>query len=248
MQIFGALGFLLAAFVWIAVRNKKSGVSVEKEVISLRKSLKMIVSSGELWILSLFTMMIYAPLSAFGDLWGVSFMEKAYGLDSTTASIASNMLYIGVVSGAPVFPVLAKRWNSCRKPMILGISMSALCMGAVIYLTPPLKAAFVLLFLTGASSSVMLSYTLAMALFPRSIGATVSGFVNMASMVSGVILMPTVGMFIRMSWNGAVENGINVYSLNDFRVGLTVLFVFLLAGVALSLAVKDRSPKEIADN
>jgi MFS family permease len=244
MEIFGALGFLLAILVWASVRNKETHASHQKESIALTKSLKMIVSSGELWILALFTMMIYAPLSAFGDLWGVSFMKKAYNLDSRMASIASNMLYIGVVSGAPIFPVLAKRWNSCRKPMILGISMAALCMGSVIYITPPLKITFFLLFLTGASSSVMMSYTLAMALFPKSIGGTVSGFVNMASMISGVVLMPTIGCLIKTSWNGAIENGIDLYSLHDFKIGLTALFIFLLAGIGLSLMAKDKTPEE----
>jgi MFS family permease len=246
MKVFGLLGFGLAILVWAAVRNKTSVASHRDERIPLKKSLKMIVSSGEAWVLTLFTMMIYAPLSAFGDLWGVSFMERAYNLEPTTASMASNMLYIGVVSGAPIFPCLARYWNSCRKPMILGISSAALCMGSLIYLTPPLKAAFILLFLTGVSSSVMLSYTMAMALFPKSIGAPVTGVVNRGSMRRGVLLMPTIGMFIKLSWNGAIENGMNVYSLADFKVGLTALFIFLAVGIVLSLMVKDRSPREDA--
>jgi hypothetical protein len=78
-------------------------------------------------------------------------------------------------------------------------------------------------------------------------GATISGFINMASMVSGIILMPLIGYIINLSWDGTMENGVRVYSINDFRWGLLSVLVFLVVGVILSLLVKDRSPQQKRD-
>jgi MFS family permease len=105
-------------------------------------------------------------------------------------------------------------------------------------------AAFFLFFTLGFFCSAALAYPLVMVMFPPSMGATASGFVNTASMISGVILMPLVGKLVKCSWNGTIENGIEVYSLNDFRFGLLSVLVFLVGGILLSLFVSDRSPRQ----
>jgi MFS family permease len=131
--------------------------------------------------------------------------------------------------------------------MITGISLAAVSMSAVIFCSQlPLEAIFCLFFLTGFASGAMLAYPLGMVIFSPAISATVSGFINMASMVSGVILMPLIGYIINSSWDGTIENGVKVYSVNDYRLGLTAVLVFLVVGVFLSLAIKDKSPKEKA--
>ncbi|MDR2781616.1 MAG: MFS transporter [Holosporaceae bacterium] len=244
MKVFAIAGLFLAVALGMIVRDKESGGAGSKR-ISPMDSIKIIMTSSQVWILSLYTMAQYAPLSALGDLWGVSFLKKAYGIDSATASFANNMLYVGMVVGAPTFAYLARIWDSYKKPMIVGIvgaamSMATIIMGAEL----PLKAAFFLFFATGFCCAATLAYPLAVMIFPSSIGATVSGFVNMVCMFSGVVLMPLIGYIVNWSWDGTIENGLKVYSLNDFRLGLVSVLVFLLAGFVLSLMIKDRSPRE----
>ncbi|MDR0677936.1 MAG: MFS transporter [Holosporaceae bacterium] len=243
IRIFAAFGIFLSLVMWFLVKDKKLSSENQEKKIALMDSLKTIVTSEQVWVLALFTTMLYAPLSALGDLWGVSFIKKAYGVDSTMAALVNNMLYIGMVVGSPTFAYMAVFWNSYKKPMILGMSLAAICFGAVISFPQlPIQAIFVLFFLTGFACGAMLSYPLAMIMFPHSMGATVSGFINMASMVSGIILMPLIGYIINLSWDGTIENGVRVYSVNDYRLGLVSVFIFLVIGIFLSLMVKDRSP------
>ena len=96
----------------------------------------------------------------------------------------------------------------------------------------------------GFSCGSMLAYPLALAIFPKSIGATVTGFVNMMSMVSGIILMPTVGFIVKYFWDGTLENGIQIYKISDFKWGLFPVLAFLGFGIILSFFIKDRSPTE----
>ncbi|MDR0556028.1 MAG: MFS transporter [Holosporaceae bacterium] len=247
LEWFASFGLFLTVVLWLIIRDKESAISKknEEKKISVVAALKMAAIDKQLWVLSLFTMALYAPLSALGDLWGVSFIKKAYGVDSTVAAFANNMLYIGTVIGSPIWAYFAGRWNSYKKPMTVGIGLALASMGVVIFVPGlPIEVVFALLLQTGLGCGAMLAYSLAMAIFPRNMSATVSGIVNMAAMMSGVILMPLIGCIVNWAWDGTMENGLKVYSVNDFRLGLTTVFLFLLAGLFLMSLVKDRSPKE----
>ncbi|MDR2158303.1 MAG: MFS transporter [Holosporaceae bacterium] len=247
IKVFALFGLFLAAALWLVLRDKGSSAcdAAGEKNISIMDSIKMILTSQQFWVLALFSMMQYAPLSALGDLWGVSFIKKAYGADSTVATLINNMLYLGMIVGSPTFAHLALFMNSYKKPMIIGIVFCAICVGLIVFCSQfPIWAAFVLFFFTGFSCGAVLAFPLAIAVFPSSIGATVTSFINMASMVSGVILMPLIGYIIDLSWDGTVENGIKAYSTNDFRIGLTSVFAFSAMGIILSFLIKDKSPKE----
>ncbi|MDR2646499.1 MAG: MFS transporter [Holosporaceae bacterium] len=244
MRVFALFGLLLAALLWMIVRERNVGQKDHGEM-SIIRTLNTIVGSRQILVLSTLSMMQYAPLSALGDLWGVAFIKKAYGVDASTATLMNNMLYAGMVVGAPTFAYLAVFWNSYKKPMMLGVSIAAVSMSIVIFCTQlSLWSAFALFFLTGFSGGAALSFPLGIMMFPKSISATVSGFINMATMMSGVILMPLIGYIINRSWSGAIIDGVRVYSTDDYRAGLMTVVIFLIIGILLSLMVEDRSTKE----
>ncbi|MDR1334040.1 MAG: MFS transporter [Holosporaceae bacterium] len=244
MRCFALFGLLLAAIAMVVMQDEKVE-DVQLSQSSVISSLKTIIFSRQVWVLALYTMAQYAPLSAMGDLWGRSFIQKVCDVDAKIASVISNMIYIGVVVGSPVFAYLAKTMNSYKKPMIIGIIGAAASMAVILACGKlPLTAAFFLFFSLGFSCASALAYPLVLVMFPPSLGASASGFVNMASMVSGIILMPLVGYIVKCFWNGVTENGVSVYSLNDFRLGLLSVLAFLTVGILLSLLVQDRSPQQ----
>lgn len=246
IKVYCLIGIALAGFIWFIVQDKKEDHGEAHEDLNLFQSLKMIVSSGQAWILALLMMALYSPLSALGDLWGVSFIKVAYGLDSEMSALVNNMLYLGVVIGAPALAYAADLCGSYKKPMIFGITGAFVSLFVLVYLSEYVNTAalFVLFFSTGFCCGSMLAYPLGLALFPKSIGATVTGFINMMSMVSGIILMPTIGFIIKHVWNGQIENGVPVYQLSDYKYGLSSVLIFLAAGIVLSLFIKGRSLNE----
>lgn len=244
IMVFAGIGVLLAIAIYTIVRDHKAKAEVNEEHAPIMESLKMILKSKQAWILSLFTMALYSPLSALGDLWGVSFVETVFKADRGTATIASNMIYIGMVLGGPLMATLAVKLNSYKKVMLLGIISEAVCLGISISIPETsIYIAFALLFATGICSGAMLSYPLALTLFPKRISATVSGFVNMMSMVSGIILMPAFGFVLNMFWDGTIENGIKIYSAGDFKCGVIAVILFICVGVVITMFTKDRSPR-----
>lgn len=250
IRIYCFVGVGLAALIWFVVKDKKSedknervSKSVDAE-LSLMESVKLVLCSGQAWVLGLMTMAVYAPLSALGDLWGVTFIKVAYGLSPEMSALANNMLYLGVVIGSPIFAYAATICRSFKKPMIVGVIGAFLSLLVIVYFSNYVNTfwLFVLFFAMGFSCGSMLAYPLGLALFPKSIGATITGFINMMSMVSGIILLPAVGGTVKYFWNGATENGLPVYTISDFRWGLTWVLAFLGFGIILSYFIKDRSP------
>lgn len=240
---YSAVGFVLVFVLFLILRDKVNDEKNIQEKTPVSDALKIIFTSPHAWILAVFSMALYAPLSALGDMWGVAFIKKAYNADVTTAAFANNMLYVGVVIGAPIFAWIATIMNSYKKPMIIGMCAAAVGMTIVVMSTTlPIYAVFALFFIIGFACGAMLSYPLALALFHPSMGATVSGFVNMICMVSGVILMPAIGHTMDFFWDGIIEDGIKVYSIHDFRCGMALVVLFLIVGVITSLFIKDKSP------
>jgi MFS family permease len=244
LEVFSLVGLLIAFLAWMKVRGKKLPPVGKSGGISLFDSLKMIVMSSQLWVLSIFTMMIYSPLSALGDLWGISFIKKVYGVDATTAAFMNNMLYVGFIIGTPSFAALAKAWGSYKKPMLSAIISATVLFGIITFANVPVNVAFILFLLLGFCCGAVLAFPLALEIFPAAIGATVTGFVNMACMMSGVILMWLIGWILDLSWNGAMENGLKVYSMTDYRCALSSVLVFLVIGIGFALFIRDKSHKK----
>lgn len=246
IRVYCLLGVGLATLVFFIVKDKEKENHEEHSKTHVFEALKLILSSNQAWVLGLITMAIYAPLSALGDLWGNTFIKVAYGLDSKTAALANNMLYLGVVIGSPLFAYSATLLKSFKKPMMIGAMGAFASLFVIVYLSDCLNTCglFVLYFLMGFSCGSMLAYPLALAIFPKAIGATVTGFVNMMSMVSGIILMPTVGFIVEHCWDKTMENGIQIYKISDFKWGLLPVLAFLGFGIVLSFFIKDRSPTE----
>lgn len=248
MLVFSAAGLVLSALIWMCVKDKE----VQKENSSINEkgifdSLFLILKSPQAWILGLFTMALYAPLSSIGDLWGASFFQKAYHIDNEIAASINSMLYVGLVIGSPVFAWLAYKIESYKKTMFLASILGLASFSAILFCTMlPVSAVFVLMFLVGCASGGILTYPLGMMLFPRGISGTVTSFINMLSMVSGVILQPLIGFGMDFSRNQRVAQAVEQtpYTVSDYRLGLMAVLIFLIAGVIFALLMQDKSPKE----
>ena len=242
------VGYLLAGFIWYII-DEDSGshknTADNSKNMGIIQSLKIIISSPQAWILAIFALMQYSPLSALADLWGTSYIKKLYDADTAVSSLANNMIYLGMIVGGPLFSYFAVYIDSYKKTMILSSIACAAVFAAILFSGNyfSLYGMFALFFLTGFFSSATLHFTLAAVLLPREVGGALSGFINTGSMLSGVILMPLIGYLIDSSWDGTIENGIKVYSLTDFRFGLSSVFVTLLLAVLFVFFMKDKSPK-----
>ena len=250
MVVYAGLGVLIGILICFVTNTPKKESEEtknvkEKAMGSLLSDLRAVLSSKNLWILGFLTLALYAPVSSLGDLWGVSFAQNVFHVSRTKAAIISNMLYVGYTVGCPLSPHFANYINSYKKTMNYAIICLTLCL--VLLVLPyewPLPFAYILFFLVGFFSGAQLTYALGFLEMPARIGGTVSSFINMMSMISGIILMPLVGWAIDSSWNGAMENGVKIYTAADFKYGVSYVVLFVFVGAIISFFVKDHAPSE----
>lgn len=242
------IGYVLAFIVWKIAVDKKSDPaesSVDNEPIPLIEAFKKVITSPQAWILALVAMSQYAPLSALADLWGTSYIKKMYDADPAISSLANNMIYFGLAFGGPFFSYLVIALNSYKKTLMISTLCCVLAFGLILTLDDiTLNGMFAIFFAVGFFSGAMLVFPLGTLLFKKSMSATISAFINMGSMISGIILMPLIGYLIDVSWDGTIENGVKIYSTIDYRFGFRSVFCSLILAFVLVLFIKDRSPKK----
>jgi MFS family permease len=96
----------------------------------------------------------------------------------------------------------------------------------------PLPALLTLLILAGLSSGCMIiSFAFAKESVPAHLSGTVTGLTNMGVMMGPMLLQPAIGWVLDRYWQGALENGVRVYSLNAYQAG----FGLMVAWAALSV-------------
>lgn len=245
--IYAILGILMGVAICVIVKTPRESGNEKKEAGSaaVLSDLMEVLSSKNLWILGLLTLALYAPVSSLGDLWGVSFAQTVFHVSRTEAAFISNMLYIGYTVGCPLAPHLSNYIDSYKKVLNYATIGLTLCLGLLVLPYEwPLSFAYILFFLVGFFSGAQLTYALGFLEMPAHVGGTVSSFINMMSMISGIILMPLVGWAINSSWNGAMENGVKIYTAVDFKYGVSYVVLFVFIGAIISFFVKDHAPSE----
>lgn len=228
MVILAFVGMAIAALVWLFVKDGPADQlppRTTKGWDDVGPSLIMIMKSPGVWWISIYGCLMYVPLSAFADVWGVSFLMTLHDIDKSTASGAISLLFIGAGVGAPIIALFSDFLRKRQFPMFLSAVFSLIVNGMLIF-TPGLSlfTSMVLLFLIGfALTGQTLVFAAATEIMPPYISGTVTGFVNMVVMIGGVILQPLIGWLLDWAWDGVKESGVPIYTLTDYRLALSTI-------------------------
>lgn len=225
LEIVGLLGIVLGVIYYLVLRDKPAPepVHIIDEAISSR--LWLIVTNKQAWALSLYSGLAFAPVSVFGGLWGVPFLQTAYQLQRADAAFAVSCIFIGFAAGAPFWGWLSD-YIQRRKPVLFFGTFSALlCLLTILY-SPCLNRSvlIVLLFLFGfGASGFFTSFAMIRELFPIILAATVLGIMNTFNSVFEALFEPLVGIFLDHAHQGASVQGIAQFSLHTWHVSLLTL-------------------------
>lgn len=244
LHVVGYIGMGLGVVYFFIVRDKSqpsSKTHVEVFTQSTLKSLVSILKSRQAWLLSLYSGLAFAPVSVFGGLWGVPFLETAHGYSRTDAASAISIIFVGFAIGAPFLGWLSD-WMEKRKPILyLGTFLAVCCLSVVIYGSRlPLPVSMLLLGCFGfGSSGFFTCFAMIRELFPLILVATVLGIMNTFDSICEALYEPLVGALLDMTWNNAFSNGVHVFSLEGYRHALLVLPISLTFALLLLIFIKE---------
>lgn len=238
-------GVLLLGLIFLFVKEappiaQERSFSQQEESPPFWKSILMIATRSQTWLIAIYGLLMYVPLSAFADLWGVKFLTAVYRIDKITAAQVISNIYIGMGIGSLFFPPLCQRFKAYRPGLFISAFMTTfLFIILLAYPTLPLWLLSVLLFALGcAVAGQFLSFSVICELNPRQVSATAAGFQNMISMMSGVIFQPLVGYLLYF-----LSTQTGVYTPSDYIWAVSVIPCVTFAAFFLVFWMQEVYPR-----
>lgn len=247
IALFGVFGILLGIAVYVILRKDRHNKEIEREAQGseshILKNLKTVTSKKNSWINACVALLFYVTTTAFAGLWGLSFVETAYGVSKGVAGYAMSMVFAGWLVGGPLTGLwsdfIGKRTTAIR----FGILGALICLIPVIYFPAMIHiyAVYALLFLVGLfSSAELLSFSLAIEMNSPQSKATAAAFTNFLISTGDAVVQPLVGFLLDHNWSGMITEGIRVYATTDYQIALSCLPLTLILGFILVFFIKEQ--------
>ncbi len=241
----GLFGILLGCVVWVIFRFNKDSALPEKDLqdseVHIFTHLKQIIRKKHIWFNGLTALFFYMTTTAFAGLWGLSFVETAYEVSKEVAGYAMSMVFAGWLVGGPLVglwsDVVGKRITAIR----FGIIGALACLLPVIYVTAiPISAVYILLFAVGLfSSAELLAFSLALEINGMRAKATTAAFTNFMISCGDSVIQPVIGFLLDLHWSGQMENGVRIYSTENYQMALLALPVTLILSFIFLFFLKE---------
>jgi sugar phosphate permease len=240
-----AAGVVLAVILWGVIRDTNPyhvGHIIHK--MSFRElilGLWVIVRRRQIWLSGLVGLLLYLSLSAFAEMWGISYLEQARGLSRVDAASVNSMVFLGWAVGGPFWGWFSD-FISVRCLPIIGASFSALLLICILLYVPglPVSLLYLLMFLFGLfCSAQILVFAICRESSPMRVAATSIALTNMIVMVGGNAFQPLVGKLLDLEWAGTMINGARVYENFAYEVALSILPISIVIAIVLAFFIRE---------
>ncbi|MCG8507937.1 MAG: MFS transporter [Rhodospirillales bacterium] len=239
----GLAGIAVSVIVWLIVRDAPAGKLVKNapKPASFLAGLIQVLGRPQSLILGLISFSAGVFLLAFGGLWGVPYLVAAYGLSKPVAASGISLIMVGWALGAPLLGWVSDRFKRRKPPLVVGMSVAYLSILSVIYVPGlPVGAAFALLFLTGFAGGVAITcFAVAREHNPSHLGGAAMGVVNTLTMAAGAVYQPLIGWLLDLNWDGGMEAGAQIYSLETYRIALLSIVASGILALVACLLTKE---------
>lgn len=249
LKMIAGMGVVLSLLYVLIIRDKKNA-TVSAASANNHGRFYQILKNKQSWLLSIYSGLAFAPVSVFGGLWGVPFLQQAYTLSASHAAWAVSWIFIGFAIGAPLLGWLSDRIGKRKPIMMFGTVLATLSLMMVIYgFTLQVALISALLFLFGfGASGFFISFAMIRETFPGWLTATVLGFMNTFDSICEAVSEPCVGLLVDLSWNGTIVDGVHQFSTSGYKIALTLLPVYLIIACVVLVFIKETHCKSIDDD
>lgn len=184
---------------------------------------------------------IGGTLLTFAGLWGVPFLQTAYGMTRTLAASHTALLLAGFAIGSFLTGVISDRLGRRRPVMLAGIVVYLLCWPPLLTLVDmPLGVSLALFALMGVGGAgFTLCWAMARELNRPAYAGMAINVVNTGVFLGVALLQPLVGGIMDLGWAGASIGGARVYTPANYQAGVGVLFGFALLGALGALKLRE---------
>ena len=253
----GAVVLLFAALAWAFVKDDPADAGFQTYAIASEEGHK--AKAADLWkgFLKIFgyrnTWLIFfaqggfvGPMIAFTGLWAVPFLTVRFGLKPTNAAAVSSVMIICWAVASPICGDLSDRIGR-RKPIYLAGGLISTVGWCVMFFVNglPLAAFIVIAAITSFScGAVILGFAYCRESVPTQYSGASNATVNIGNMVGAAILEPAIGWVLDKEWSGKIANGVHVYGLHAYQMGLLLIVGWAALALVLLTFTKETYCKQ----
>jgi nitrate/nitrite transporter NarK len=180
--------------------------------------------------------------TVFTLLWGFPFLVSAELLTPGQASALLMVMTAWIIASGLVLGAMVSRFPFYRSWMVLGIVVAmALWWGVVLARSTPapmwMLVVLVCLMAMGGPAS-MVGFDMARTFIPVEATGRANGFVNIGGFSASLLTMGLIGVLLDWHSRGV---GTTEYDLGDFRVAMSVQYVFWVVGAIQILRYRHKA-------
>ncbi len=243
------IGFVLTVAIWLVIRDTKvQKVKFHQESLAFSKLFKGLVKAiknPQIWLNGIVGLLLFLPITAFAELWGIPYLEESHGLGKVAAAHANALIFLGWMVGAPLWGFISDYLRLRRLPLMVSSVLCFIFVLPILYFPGlPLVSLYILLFLLGvASSAQMLVFAVARETSSIKLTATAIALTNFFVMVGGNVFQPVIGKLLDVKWSGAMMDTIRSYSVAEYQFALSVLPLGLFLAFIVTLFLRETNAK-----
>ncbi len=147
------------------------------------------VRRPSVWINAIISFLLFIPINAFANVWGVPYLKQAQHFTPTMAAVINSMMFLGVALGGPFWGWLSDHVGRRKIFIIIATLVGIVSLSCIIYI-PNLSGigAGLLFLITGFFIGTQsLTFPIAKELSPPVIVATAFAFTNLVINLGGSI-------------------------------------------------------------
>lgn len=206
------------------------------------KGLGFVMAKPALWLNAIMGCLLYIPLSAFAELWGIPYLQTVQGLARATAVDSISWLLLGWAIGAPMMGYVGTTLQRQFKLLLLGSGLALIVILAFLqmqFMSLILLNAVLLLFGILCSGQIFIM-VIAKELVPPQMAATAMAFTNMLIMLGGLVFQPLIGMLVMASSRDMIYQKLTQVDVTIYKHAMYVIPAALLMALAILLFTLSR--------
>lgn len=227
-------GLFITVLLFLFLRDKTASKPVDSP--SLFKGLLLVVKNPQSWFIALYGALLVIPIAALPEMWGVEYLEIAYGYGPQQAAAITHTVFIGTALGGPLIGWLMRDIIEETDFMMLSTLGALILLSIFIYWYQLSKIQLhLILFLYGIlTANMLLCFDFICRIHPPWAQGAAIGFVNMIIMAFGGLGQNAIGWILNQQ--RTLHTGLS--TIEDYHIALSLLPFCLLFAIGLTLFMR----------
>ncbi len=247
--ILSAVGFILAGFFWLYIRDfphQQNQTIPDHYLKDEWKRLLAVCKHAHTWIIGGYAFAIWTPIAVFAALWGVPYLQEKFQISVVAASGLCSMIWLGIGIGSPLLGWFSDRIESRRIALIISAILGLVATLILLYSSQLSYGwAYFILFVLGlGAGGQTVSFAVVKENNSSEFVGTASGFNNLSVLIGGAIFQPLVGYILQHTEDSSrLVNGIHIYSISSYQTALLVMPLCFLGSLLIAtFLLKESHP------